>query len=139
MDRRGAPGHQLARAAGGVSQDAIRDPVRARGSHRRADRHRPGPRHVPQDYRGRGHRRYSDGHGALALRRSADRPGAAHPARAAPARRGPARSLPNPTDPAEREPVLIRLLRDYLRPYRRPLAAVVVLQLVQTLATLYLP
>jgi len=35
--------------------------------------------------------------------------------------------------------VLIRLLRDYLRPYRRPLAAVVVLQLVQTLATLYLP
>src|SRR6266699_5822140 len=35
--------------------------------------------------------------------------------------------------------MLIRLLRDYLRPYRRPLAAVVVLQLVQTLATLYLP
>jgi ATP-binding cassette, subfamily B, multidrug efflux pump len=35
--------------------------------------------------------------------------------------------------------VLIRLLRDHLRPYRRPLAFVVVLQLVQTLATLYLP
>jgi ATP-binding cassette, subfamily B, multidrug efflux pump len=35
--------------------------------------------------------------------------------------------------------VLIRLLRDYLRPYRKPLAAVVLLQLVQTLATLYLP
>jgi ATP-binding cassette, subfamily B, multidrug efflux pump len=35
--------------------------------------------------------------------------------------------------------VLIRLLRDYLRPYRRPLALVVLLQLVQTLATLYLP
>jgi ATP-binding cassette, subfamily B, multidrug efflux pump len=35
--------------------------------------------------------------------------------------------------------VLIRLLRDHLRPYRRPLALVVLLQLVQTLATLYLP
>jgi ATP-binding cassette, subfamily B, multidrug efflux pump len=35
--------------------------------------------------------------------------------------------------------VLIRVLRDYLRPYRRPLALVVLLQLVQTLATLYLP
>jgi ATP-binding cassette subfamily B protein len=35
--------------------------------------------------------------------------------------------------------VLIRLLRDYLRPYRRPVAAVILLQLVQTLATLYLP
>jgi ATP-binding cassette subfamily B protein len=35
--------------------------------------------------------------------------------------------------------VLIRLLRTYLRPYRGPLAAVGVLQLVQTLATLYLP
>jgi ATP-binding cassette, subfamily B, multidrug efflux pump len=35
--------------------------------------------------------------------------------------------------------VLIRLLRDFLRPYRRDLSLVVVLQLVQTLATLYLP
>jgi ATP-binding cassette subfamily B protein len=35
--------------------------------------------------------------------------------------------------------VLIRLLRDHLRPYRRPVAAVILLQLVQTLATLYLP
>src|SRR2546430_8063420 len=35
--------------------------------------------------------------------------------------------------------MLIRLLRIYLRPYRRPISAVVVLQLVQTLATLYLP
>ncbi len=35
--------------------------------------------------------------------------------------------------------MLIRLLRAYLRPYRRPIAAVVVLQLIQTLATLYLP
>jgi len=35
--------------------------------------------------------------------------------------------------------VLIRLLRAYLRPYRKAIAALVVLQLVQTLATLYLP
>jgi ATP-binding cassette subfamily B multidrug efflux pump len=35
--------------------------------------------------------------------------------------------------------VLIRLLRDYLRPYRKSVALVVLLQLVQTLATLYLP
>ena len=35
--------------------------------------------------------------------------------------------------------MLIRLLRDYLRPYRRELWLVVVLQLLQTLATLYLP
>jgi len=35
--------------------------------------------------------------------------------------------------------VLIRLLREYLRPYRRDLSFVIVLQLVQTLATLYLP
>jgi ATP-binding cassette, subfamily B, multidrug efflux pump len=35
--------------------------------------------------------------------------------------------------------VLIRLLREYLRPYRTPLALVLLLQLAQTLATLYLP
>jgi ATP-binding cassette subfamily B protein len=35
--------------------------------------------------------------------------------------------------------VLTGLLRSYLRPYRRPLAAVVVLQLVATMASLYLP
>jgi len=35
--------------------------------------------------------------------------------------------------------VLIRLLRSYLRPYRKPLALVLLLQLAQTLATLYLP
>jgi ATP-binding cassette subfamily B multidrug efflux pump len=35
--------------------------------------------------------------------------------------------------------VLIRLLRTYLRQYRRPLALLLVLQLAQTLATLYLP
>jgi len=35
--------------------------------------------------------------------------------------------------------MLIRLLREYLRPYKKPLAAVVALQLVATLASLYLP
>jgi ATP-binding cassette subfamily B protein len=35
--------------------------------------------------------------------------------------------------------VLIKLLRAYLRPYKQPLTLVVVLQLVQTLAGLYLP
>jgi ATP-binding cassette subfamily B multidrug efflux pump len=35
--------------------------------------------------------------------------------------------------------MLIRLLRAYLRPYRKAVAAIVVLQLVQSLAALYLP
>ena len=35
--------------------------------------------------------------------------------------------------------MLIRLLRTFLRPYRKPITAVVVLQLIQTLAQLYLP
>ncbi|MGH3379320.1 MAG: ABC transporter ATP-binding protein [Actinoallomurus sp.] len=35
--------------------------------------------------------------------------------------------------------MLIRLLRSHMRPYRKPLILVVALQLVQTLATLYLP
>jgi len=35
--------------------------------------------------------------------------------------------------------MLVRILRTYLRPHRRPIAAVVLLQLVQSLATLYLP
>ena len=35
--------------------------------------------------------------------------------------------------------MLIRLLRQYLRPYTAPIATVLVLQLIQTLATLYLP
>ena len=35
--------------------------------------------------------------------------------------------------------MLIRLLREFLRPYRRPLVLVLVFQLAQTLATLYLP
>jgi len=36
-------------------------------------------------------------------------------------------------------PVLIRLLRVYLRPYSKPLTFLLILQLAQTLATLYLP
>src|SRR5690242_16204086 len=35
--------------------------------------------------------------------------------------------------------MLIRLLREYLRPYRTPILLVVLFQFVQTLATLYLP
>ena len=35
--------------------------------------------------------------------------------------------------------MLVRLLRTYLRPYRTPLAYVMLLQLAQTIATLYLP
>jgi ATP-binding cassette subfamily B protein len=35
--------------------------------------------------------------------------------------------------------VLIRLLRTYLRPYRKPIAVLVLLQFLQTCATLYLP
>ncbi|MDG4832812.1 ABC transporter ATP-binding protein [Solwaraspora sp. WMMD1047] len=35
--------------------------------------------------------------------------------------------------------MLIRLLRDHLRPYRRPIVIVVLLQLVGTIASLYLP
>lgn len=39
----------------------------------------------------------------------------------------------------EKSLVLLRLLRTYLRPYRGPLALVLVFQLAQTIATLYLP
>jgi len=35
--------------------------------------------------------------------------------------------------------MLMRLLREYLKPYTRPLTAVVVLQLIQSMANLYLP
>jgi len=35
--------------------------------------------------------------------------------------------------------VLIKTLRSFLRPYKRPLALIIALQLVQTLAVLYLP
>lgn len=46
---------------------------------------------------------------------------------------------PAPTADSERRSVLIRLLRTYLRPYKKPIAAVVLLQFLQTCATLYLP
>ena len=49
---------------------------------------------------------------------------------------------PDPTAPSprpRRRPVLIRLLRTHLRPYRGAIALVVLLQFVQTIATLYLP
>ena len=44
-----------------------------------------------------------------------------------------------PTADSERHSVLIRLLRTYLRPYRKPIALLVLLQFLQTCATLYLP
>ena len=47
-----------------------------------------------------------------------------------------------PTAPAadsERSSVLIRLLRTYLRPYKKPIVLLVALQFLQTCATLYLP
>lgn len=37
------------------------------------------------------------------------------------------------------KPMLLALLRCYIRPYRRPVAAVMTLQLISTLASLYLP
>ncbi len=44
-----------------------------------------------------------------------------------------------PVRPIRKRPVLIRLLRTYLRPYQKPIALVMVLQLLQTCAALYLP
>lgn len=46
--------------------------------------------------------------------------------------------MPLPAD-SERRSVLIRLLRTYLRPYRKPITLLVLLQFLQTCATLYLP
>ncbi|BBC36558.1 putative multidrug export ATP-binding/permease protein [Streptomyces graminofaciens] len=46
---------------------------------------------------------------------------------------------PIPVADSERSRVLIRLLRTYLRPYKKPIALLVLLQFVQTCATLYLP
>lgn len=46
--------------------------------------------------------------------------------------------MPRPVD-SERRSVLIRLLRTYLRPYKKPIALLVALQFLQTCATLYLP
>jgi ATP-binding cassette, subfamily B, multidrug efflux pump len=44
-----------------------------------------------------------------------------------------------PIADSERSRVLIRLLRSHLRPYKKPIALLVLLQFVQTCATLYLP
>ncbi|GED87194.1 multidrug ABC transporter ATP-binding protein [Streptomyces sp. 6-11-2] len=44
-----------------------------------------------------------------------------------------------PTADSERPSVLLRLLRTYLRPYKKPIALLVLLQFLQTCATLYLP
>ncbi|GHC26318.1 multidrug ABC transporter ATP-binding protein [Streptomyces vinaceusdrappus] len=52
--------------------------------------------------------------------------------------RGQGQPLCPVADP-ERPSVLIRLLRAYLRPYRKPIALLVALQFVQTCASLYLP
>ncbi|MDQ0683707.1 ATP-binding cassette subfamily B multidrug efflux pump [Streptomyces sp. B4I13] len=51
----------------------------------------------------------------------------------------PSRLPHAPPADSERRSVLIRLLRTYLRPYRKPIALLVLLQLLQTCATLYLP
>ncbi|SPF06238.1 putative multidrug export ATP-binding/permease protein [Streptomyces sp. MA5143a] len=45
----------------------------------------------------------------------------------------------HPIADSERSRVLIRLLRSHLRPYKKPIALLVLLQFVQTCATLYLP
>ncbi|GAA4026617.1 ABC transporter ATP-binding protein [Streptomyces plumbiresistens] len=46
---------------------------------------------------------------------------------------------PAPTADSERPSVLIRLLRTYIRPYKKPITLLVLLQFLQTCATLYLP
>lgn len=51
----------------------------------------------------------------------------------------PSRLPHAPPADSERRSVLIRLLRTYLRPYRKPIALLVLLQFLQTCATLYLP
>ncbi len=45
----------------------------------------------------------------------------------------------HPVADSERPRVLIQLLRSHLRPYKKPIALLVLLQFVQTCATLYLP
>lgn len=52
-----------------------------------------------------------------------------------PSRHRPSRT----TADSERFSVLIQLLRTYLRPYKKPIGLLVLLQLLQTCATLYLP
>jgi ATP-binding cassette subfamily B multidrug efflux pump len=65
-----------------------------------------------------------------------------HAQPAAPPGRGAPRATHRTTIPTEsslREAVLIRLLRTYLRPYRQPITLLILLQLVSTIANLYLP
>ncbi len=50
-----------------------------------------------------------------------------------------ARGNQPPVADSERRSVLIRLLRTYLRPYKKPISILVLLQFLQTCATLYLP
>src|SRR5690606_12795615 len=54
-------------------------------------------------------------------------------------RPAPSRRAPSDRPPPEGPRVLIRLLRTHLRPYRRELTAIVLLQLAGTIAMLYLP
>src|SRR6185312_10145051 len=55
-----------------------------------------------------------------------------------PPRRRPRTHRRHDTKPGE-EVVLVRILRDYLRPYRGLLVVLVLLQLAGTIASLYLP
>lgn len=56
------------------------------------------------------------------------------------ARRSPSPlTAPTPTADHERPSVLIKLLRTYLRPYKKPIGLLVLLQFLQTCASLYLP
>ncbi|BDD72017.1 multidrug ABC transporter ATP-binding protein [Streptomyces anthocyanicus] len=53
--------------------------------------------------------------------------------------RGQGQPTAAPVADSERLSVLIRLLRTYLRPYKKPIALLVALQFLQTCASLYLP
>lgn len=58
---------------------------------------------------------------------------------AAPARNRPAVRAITPRAICDSYPMLLALLRQYIRPYRRLVAALLTLQTISTLATLYLP
>lgn len=57
----------------------------------------------------------------------------------APARNRPAVRATTPRAICDSYPMLLALLRQYIRPYRRLVAALLMLQAISTLATLYLP
>ncbi|BBX42471.1 putative ABC transporter ATP-binding protein [Mycobacterium simiae] len=57
----------------------------------------------------------------------------------APARNRPAVRATTPRAICDSYPMLLALLRQYIRPYRRLVAALLMLQTISTLATLYLP